>query len=160
VSDTPGAGPSTAAEQFVHSLAEAWRSPSHTVLVERVRPLFAPTVRLSQPLWRTTRGLDGFERHLTGLQAIVPDLQGRVVGWAAAGEVLYVEFELTGTIARKRLRLRSCDRIVLRDGLAIERHAFIDLLPLLCAIATRPTVWPRAVRSLLRLHSLRTRFPS
>jgi hypothetical protein len=150
LSDPPSTGPSDA-ERFVRSLSEAWRSPSPAGLMEGVRPLFAPTVRLTQPLMPSTTGLGGFERGFAGLSALVPNLRGRVVHWAVSGEVLYVEFELTGMVGRRHLRLRTCDRIVLREGVAIERHVFMDLMPLLRLLATQPRTWPRAGRSYLRL---------
>jgi hypothetical protein len=150
MSDPPRTGPSDA-QRFVRSLSEAWRSPSPAGLMEGVRPLFAPTVRLTQPLLPSTTGLGGFERGFAGLSALVPNLRGRVVHWAEAGDVLYVEFELTGMVGRRPLRLRTCDRIVLREGVAIEPHVFMDPLPLLWLLATQPRTWPRAARSYLRL---------
>jgi hypothetical protein len=145
MSDSPDA------ERFVRSLSEAWRSPSPAGLMEGVRPLFAPTVLLTQPLLPSTTGLQGFERGFAVLSALVSDLRGRVVNWAAIGEVVYVEFELTGMVGHRHLRLRTCDRIVLHEGVAIERHVFADPTPLLRLLATQPRTWPRAVRSYLRL---------
>lgn len=138
-------------ERFVRELDEAWRIASYAQLAERVSPLFSPGARLSQPLAPDGRGLGGFKRALAGLITLAPDLRGRVVGWAADRQLLYVEFELAGTIGRRRLQLRTCDRIVLRDGIAVERHVFMNPLPLLVAILAQPAVWPRAVRAGLRM---------
>jgi hypothetical protein len=42
--------------------------------------------------------------------------------------------------------METVDRITLRDGLAIERVAFLDPAPLLRAVLTRPRSWPRFAR--------------
>ena len=152
----PGATPldtgdRAAAERLAAALGEAWRGAPRGELPRGLRHLFVPDVRFSQPFAPPNVGYRGFERSYASLLALLPDLDIEVVGWSARGANLYVEFELSGTVGRKRLLLRSCDRFVLREGLVVERHAFIDLLPLIWAIAVRPLTWPRAVRGYLRL---------
>lgn len=77
----------------------------------------------------------------------MPDLRGTVEGWAARGNRLYVELVLHGTVGRRSVTMRTCDRITLgEDGRAMERVAHIDPTPLLWAVARTPRLWPAAVR--------------
>jgi hypothetical protein len=45
--------------------------------------------------------------------------------------------------------MRTCDRITLRDGRAVERVAHLDPLPLLAAVAKSPRAWPTFARTQL-----------
>ena len=65
---------------------------------------------------------------------------------AAAGETAYVEIEITGTIGRRMVKLRSCDRLTVRGGRIVERVAYADPGPLLAAVALTPRVWPTFIR--------------
>jgi hypothetical protein len=49
-------------------------------------------------------------------------------------------------LASRPVELRTVDRITLRDGLAVERVANFDPLPLLGAVALTPRAWPRFAR--------------
>ena len=46
--------------------------------------------------------------------------------------------------------MRTCDRIKLRDGKAVERIAYLDATPLLRAVALSPRAWPKFVKTQLR----------
>jgi hypothetical protein len=41
---------------------------------------------------------------------------------------------------------RACDRITLRDGLAVERESYFDPAPLIAAVAMTPRAWPQFLR--------------
>jgi hypothetical protein len=43
--------------------------------------------------------------------------------------------------------MRSVDRVVLRDGRAVERVAHVDPTPLLLAVARKPSAWSRLART-------------
>jgi hypothetical protein len=134
----------TDAEAFVEAFDENWRAggPAHA-FVERFRPLLDPQVRLVQPQVPTLVGLEAFE---TGFAAplfdLMPDARGAVRGWSARDDVVHIEVDVMGTIGRRRVVLRSCDRITLRDGRVAERVAFVDPAPLLKAVALNPRTWP------------------
>jgi hypothetical protein len=157
---TDPAGPDTrtaiarSPEEWVAGFAEGWRAPGGPdAFVAHFRALLADDVRLIQPQLPTIVGFDAFERRFVRpLFALIPDLHGDVERWAARDDALYVELTLRGTLGRRALAWRACDRIVLRDGLAVERESYYDPTPLLAALARAPRSWPRFVR--LRAASL------
>jgi hypothetical protein len=150
----------SAAREWVAAFAEGWRAPSGAdAFVEHFRPLLTEGVRLVQPGLRTLVGRDAFEREFARpLFALVPDLHGQVESWAARAETLYIEITLTGSVGRSSVSWRACDRVTLRDGLALERESYFDAAALLAAIALHPTLWPRLLRIRLRA-ALRTLNP-
>jgi hypothetical protein len=62
---------------------------------------------------------------------------------------VYIGLRLEGTISRRPVTLRSCDRVTLRDARAIERVAHLDAGPLIAALAASPRIWPRLLRQRL-----------
>jgi hypothetical protein len=95
-------------------------------------------------------GRGGFrERFARPLFELIPDLHGTVEGWAVRGDTVYIELRLQGTVGRRAVILRSCDRVTLRHGRAVERVAYLDPGPLLTAVAMSPRAWPRVLRQQL-----------
>jgi ketosteroid isomerase-like protein len=86
------------------------------------------------------------ERFVRPIFSLIDDLRGTVESWAAADEVVLIELTLTGSVAGRPFRLAVVDRVTLRDGLAAERVSYFDPTPLLLAVASRPTAWPRFLR--------------
>ncbi len=68
---------------------------------------------------------------------------------------IYIEFTLHGTIGRRHSSFRACDRLSMRDGVAVERESYFDPAPLLSAVLRSPSAWPRFIR--LQLGTLRQR---
>ena len=62
------------------------------------------------------------------------------------GDTLYIELTLSGTLGGRPLSWRACDRITLRNGVAIERESYLDPSPILAAVARAPRAWPRFLR--------------
>jgi hypothetical protein len=137
-----------AAEAWVAHFAEGWRAPtdpdSFAAHFERV---LDPGIRLIQPQipdlvgYRAFR--EGFVKPLFGL---IEGMHGTVERWASEGDLIYIELTLRGRLGGKPVEFESCDRITLRDGVAIERKAHVDPIPLLAAIAVRPRAWPAFAR--------------
>ena len=144
-----------AAAAWVAMFAEGWANPVDTdTFCDHFDPWFDPEVRMIQPSVRPTVGRNGFrEEFARPLFTLVPDLHGTVENWSAAGDVVYIELRLDGTVGSRRFTLQTCDRIKLRDGKAVERVAYLDPAPLLKAVAASPRAWPRFIRA--RLRSLR-----
>jgi ketosteroid isomerase-like protein len=140
--------PGALAADWVARFAEGWQAPAGPdSFVAHFRELLAPDVRLIQPQVRTTVGHRAFdEEFVRPLFALIPDLHGEVERWAARGDSVYIELTLSGTLARLPVSWRACDRITLRDGMAVERESYFDPLPLLLAAARTPRVWPRFLR--------------
>jgi ketosteroid isomerase-like protein len=158
VNGTATATPETSAEQaeaaanWVAMFAEGWANPVDTdTFCDHFDPWFDDEVRMIQPQLAPTVGRKAFrEEFARPLFTLVPDLHGTVENWAAAGDVVYIELRLEGTVGRRAFTMHTCDRIRLRDGRAIERAAYLDPAPLLKAVAASPRSWPRFLRSQLR----------
>ena len=146
-----------AAEAWVAGFAEGWRAPAGAAgLVANFAPMLSPEVRLIQPQMPTLVGLEAFRHGFAEpLFELIPDLHGRVVRWAARGDDVFIEVELAGTMGRRPVRFVSCDRVTLRDGVAIEREAHMDPTPLLLAAARAPRAWPAFAR--VQMGALRRR---
>ena len=140
------------AAAWVAMFAEGWAKPVDAdTFCDHFDPWFDPEVRMIQPQLAPTVGRLAFrEQFARPLFELVPDLHGTVEGWAASGDSVYIELRLDGTVGRRPFKMRTCDRIKLRDGRAVERVAYLDPTPLLKAVAASPLAWPRFVRTQLR----------
>jgi ketosteroid isomerase-like protein len=137
-----------AAEEWVDGFAAGWRAPTGPdQFAAHFREMLAPDVRLIQPQIPTTVGFRAFEEQFVRpVFALIPDLHADVERWAARGETLYIELTLRGTLAGRPLSWRACDRVTLRDGIAVERESYFDPAPLIAAVAMTPRAWPRFLR--------------
>jgi hypothetical protein len=138
-----------AAEAWVGEFIEGWRAPQgpepFAAHFERV---LDPQVRMIQPQLPDLVGHEDFRSGFVApLFALIPDLRGEVERWASRGDSIYVELTMRGTLGGRPAQFRVCDRITLRDGLAVERESYVDPVPLLAAVITRPRSWPRFLRS-------------
>jgi ketosteroid isomerase-like protein len=152
--------PESAAQAWVEGFAQGWRAPAGSdEFAAHFRTLLDPDVRLIQPRLPTTVGYRAFaEQFARPLFALIPDLHAEVERWAARGDTIYIELTLRGTLGGRPFSLRACDRIILRDGVAVERESYFDPAPLLIAIATNPRAWPRFLR--LRAGTLTRKIPT
>jgi ketosteroid isomerase-like protein len=150
-----------AAEAWVEWFIEGWRSPAGAEsLADHFDPVIDPDVRLIQPQIATLVGKRAFrERFARPLFDLIPDLRGEVQRWATGEDTAYVELTMRGTLGGRPVSWRVCDRISLRDGIAVERETYMDPLPLMRAVAGRPRAWPGFARMQAReiFHRLRRR---
>jgi ketosteroid isomerase-like protein len=146
------------AAEWVAGFTDGWRAPRDAeAFVAHFNPMLSPDVRLIQPQLPTLVGRRAFyEQFAKPLFALIPDVHAEVERWAASGDALYIELTLSGMMAGTPLRWRACDRITLRDGVAVERESYFDPLPLLLAVIKTPRAWPGYLR--LRARALRARF--
>jgi hypothetical protein len=133
-----------AVRDFVGRFGDAWARPT----AEGLAGLCHPEVRLVQPMMPAMRGRPEAARGFAELLARVPDLRGEVVRWSGAGELVFIELTLTGTLARRPFSWTVADRILLEDGLVRERISYFDPLPLLFESLKAPRTWPGFVRLL------------
>jgi ketosteroid isomerase-like protein len=136
------------AHEWVAGFTEAWREPrGPDAFIAHCRWLLAPDVGLIQPQLPTTVGLRAFEEQFVApVFALIPDLHADVERWAGRADSLYIEFTLRGTLAGRPLSWRACDRITMRDGMAVERESYFDPSLLIAAVAMTPRAWPRFLR--------------
>lgn len=141
-----------AAAAWVEMFTEGWANPVDAdTFADHFEAHLDPDCRMIQPSMRPIVGRDAFrEEFARPLFDLVPDLHGTVEGWAADGDAIYIELRLEGTVGRRPLTMRTCDRIKLRDGMATERVAYLDATPLLQAVARSPRSWPKFLKTQLR----------
>jgi hypothetical protein len=140
------------AEAWVEMFTQGWANPVDTdTFCDHFDPWLDPEVRMIQPSVAPTVGKLAFrEQFARPLFDLVPDLHGTVENWASSGDAVYIELRLDGTIGGRPFTLRTCDRIKLRDGIAVERLAYLDPAPLLKAVARSPRAWPKFLSTQLR----------
>jgi ketosteroid isomerase-like protein len=138
----------SAAETWVEGFIAGWRAPrGPEAFAAHFSPMLAPDVRLIQPQLADVVGVRAFEEHFVRpLFGLIPDIRGEVERWVAQGDVAYIELTLRGTLAGRPVSWRVCDRVTLKDGVAIERESYFDPGPLLAAVARTPRAWPTFVR--------------
>jgi SnoaL-like domain len=138
----------TAAQTWVEGFTEGWRAPSGPdSFAAHFRSILAPDVRLIQPQLPTMVGHRAFEdEFVKPLFVLIPDLHGEVERWGLRGDTLYIELTLRGTLGGRPLSWRACDRVTLKDGVAIERESYLDPSPILAAVARAPRAWPQFLR--------------
>jgi ketosteroid isomerase-like protein len=153
----PASRADTSAQEWVAGFAEGWRAPSGPdAFAAHFRKMLGPEIRLIQPQLPTLVGHRAFEEQFVKpLFALIGDLHADVERWAVREDTLYIELTLRGTLAGRPLSWRACDRVTLRDGVAVERESYFDPAPLIAAIAKTPRAWPRFLR--LRGQILKTR---
>ncbi|HST55991.1 MAG TPA: nuclear transport factor 2 family protein [Solirubrobacteraceae bacterium] len=122
---------------FVERFKSAWREGAQGLI--DFEGVVAADVLLTQPLTPAVRGLEAFRAQFKSLFDVMPDLRGEVLSWGASSDGVLIDLELRGTLSGRKVKLNSCDRIVLRDGLMSERHARFDPLPLVGAVALSPS---------------------
>jgi ketosteroid isomerase-like protein len=145
------------AAAFVQAFADGWRAPVDAdSFADHFESWLHPDVQLVQSSIPTVSGRAAFrEQFARPLFELVPDLHGTVERWCAHGDDVYIELRLAGRVGRQPVTLRSCDRVTLRDGRAIERVAHVDPTPLVRAVLRTPRVWPRVLRQRLRARGSR-----
>jgi ketosteroid isomerase-like protein len=134
------------ATAFVERFIEAWAEPQ----LDRFMALMRPDVVLEQPMMPRMVGIDaareGFRRLIEGF----PGIRGRVLRWSADGDVVFIEMRLTVPAAGRRpLEWDLTDRIELDDDLVRERITYMDSVPIVLGVLTRPALWPAMARMYL-----------
>ena len=149
---TNGTATKSDAEAFVEAFIEGWANPVDAdSFSDHFEPWFHPDVRMIQPSVPALSGKEAFrEEFARPLFDLVPDLHGVVEGWAASGDVVYIELRLEGTVRGRPFTMHTCDRIELLDGKVAERFAYLDATPLVRAVALSPRSWPKFLKSQLR----------
>lgn len=148
-----GPGVAEASERWLERFRSGWAAGAGPeAFISHFRPMLDEGVLLVGPQLPPLRGIeafeDGFVRPLFGL---MPDIRAEVGRAAIDGETIFAELTITGTLrGGRRVRLRACDRIELRDGLAVVRETYLDPAPLLAALALSPRSWPQFLGLRLR----------
>ena len=70
-------------------------------------------------------------------------IRGEVDGWAYLGDKLFIEMRFIATIMGKRVEWHDIDKFTFEDGVAVERHAYFDPMPIIKAYMRKPLGWLR-----------------
>jgi hypothetical protein len=92
-----------------------------------------------QPIEPVVRGHAMASAFWRRLFTLIPDLRGEVISWAHREDVVFIEVRLHGTLGGRPIEWVSVDRILLDSGKVRQRVANFNPLPLIRALALRPT---------------------
>lgn len=123
---------------FVEQFRAGWAGGADTLVPLFLPDLLDPDVVMTQPLLPPARGHDGFRAFFDVLFGAIPDLHATVQGWRPTDDGVEIDFTLHGTLGGEPLALPTTDRIVLRDGRVLERHARIDPRALAATVVRHP----------------------
>jgi hypothetical protein len=105
-------------------------------------------VRLFAPLGIATRGREAGLRSMARTLRALPDLRAVVDAWAYQDEQLYIEMRFFATLGRTSFEWPNVDRFTFHQGVAVERRAYFDPLPLLRVFMSSPAGWRQLGRLL------------
>lgn len=138
--------------EFVAFFADGWRTGATQPerFIEHFSGRLTADAVMIQPFSRVARGPRGLRELFEPLFRVMPDLRGEVVRWGATEDGVLIELALRGTLGGRPVKWTTVDRIILRDGLIIERRAYFDPLPLLRALLSRPAASLKLLVMMLR----------
>lgn len=114
-------------DRFVAAFADHWREADGGF-----RQLMHPGATLEVPGAQTPLSFEEADRFVTAVKAAIPDMSLRVLDWAARGPSVYIEWEMSGTIAGRYVTWRGINRNILdgpksRAGVSYwDRHALLE----------------------------------
>ena len=123
---------------FVEHFRAGWAGGAETLVPRFLPDLLDPDVVMTQPLLPPARGHDGFRAFFETLFGTIPDLHATVQDWRPTDDGVEIDFTLHGTLGGAPITLPTTDRIVLRDGRLLKRHAKTDPRALATTIARHP----------------------
>lgn len=120
----------TDAERFMQRYLEVWPSFDAERLEEAIDP--ESTIHHSG-MEKPIRGADEPD-YVRAIKALMPDISLEVANWAARGNVVFIEYEMSGTLAGRPLTWTGIGRFELRGERAIDVIGRWDNLDLLAQI--------------------------
>jgi len=120
----------TDAERFMQHYLEVWPGFDADRLDEAIDP--EATIHHSG-MPAPIRGKDEPD-YVRGIKALMPDVGLEVANWAANGDIVFVEYRMSATLAGRPLRWTGIGRFKLRGERAIDAIGRWDNLDLLAQI--------------------------
>lgn len=142
---TKSASAAPAAEEanaFVEKFIAAWSDPT----VERLQELTHPDVVLEQPMMPRMAGKEAAREGFGRLLSLFPGIRGDVLRWSAEDNLVLIEMRMIVPAGSRPLEWDLVDRIELEGGLVRERITYMDSLPIVVGVLTRPALWPTMAR--------------
>lgn len=112
-------------DMWVRQFGHVWAAPRERL--DRLMALLSREIVLKAPTTPSmtvgqAAGRRAFERAFDAM----PDLRAEIQRWSASGDALFIEMTFHATIGGRKIVWRDVDRILFRDGEAVERVAFFD----------------------------------
>jgi limonene-1,2-epoxide hydrolase len=130
------------AAAFVERFIAAWADPK----VEKLQELTHDDAVLVQPMMPRMVGREAAREGFGRLLALFPGIHGEVLRWSAEGNELMIEMRMTVPAGSRPLAWDLVDRIELEGGLVRERITYMDSLPIVLGVLTRPALWAAMAR--------------
>ena len=130
------------AAAFVEKFIAAWGDPT----VERLQELTHPDVVLEQPMMPRMVGKEAAHEGFGRLLSLFPGIRGDVLRWSAEDSLVLIEMRMIVPAGSRPLEWDLADRIELEGGLVRERITYMDSLPIVLGVLTRPALWPAMAR--------------
>ena len=102
-------------------------------------------------------GIRAAQSEFQRIWCCLPGLNAQVDHWCGDGELVFIEFRLCARIGSTVIEWPTVNRLVLRDGKAIERVTYFDSLAILSMLLRHPSIWwrwwrPRSMRKATVAH--------
>lgn len=134
--------------QWVEVFTRVWATPRERL--DDLMALLSPEIVLRAPTRPPeSRGQAAGRRAFERAFRAMPDLRAVIHRWSAAEDVAFIEMTFHATIGGRKAAWDSVDRILFRDGLAVERVAYFDPAKVQSAFLRNPT----AILQMLRLRT-------
>lgn len=129
---------------WVQAFSDMWRNGHSSA--SAFTSLMGANVKLTAPGFKTTYGKFSGEEAFRRTFLIFPDLTGRVHRWSANSDTLFIEMTFLATIGGRKIEWENVDRILFRDGFAIERTAYFNPTKLRKAMLRNPRGWHQLLK--------------
>jgi len=127
-------------------MAEAFEAGWAAPTAERLVALLHEDIVLLQPQLPPIRGKAAARAEFRRLFRWLPGTSGVVDRTVSAPGIAMIEWRLTFPIGRGGTTIPIVDRLLVRDGLIVERAAYFDQTPILLAVGARPWLLPGFAR--------------
>jgi ketosteroid isomerase-like protein len=130
--------------EWVATFGDLWAGGRSNL--DRLVGILSPDVRLSAPGLRSTQGRSACRESFRKTFDLLPDLRGYVLRWSASGDVVFIEMTFRAAIGGRPFEWHNVDRLLFREGLAVDRRAFYDTGRIRRAFLKRPSGWMHLLR--------------
>ncbi len=137
----------TEAAAFVERFTETWANPS----LDGFQALVHPDGVLEQPIQPRMVGKAAHREGFRRLLEDFPGIHGEVHGWSGTAGELYIWMTLRVPGGSRPIEWDLVDKIILEDGLVLERISYFDGLSLIGQVLRRPSLWPKLIKSRLQI---------
>ncbi len=110
---------------FIEAYLDNWRKTPPDL-----SEVFHPEGRLHPPGGSEPLDLEGAQRMVEGVRAMIPDVALRILHWAERDGEMFIEWEMTGTIGDRPVRWCGINRNTLRGAKSTQAVSYWDRLGL------------------------------